>query len=52
MTKKPSPYVYGSSKNPASWHDVATILKDRKPKKKTSSGLMEKIDRLLKERKG
>lgn len=47
------PWVYGKSKNPASWHDTATILTKQKPKKKKkSSGFLEKIDQLLKERKG
>ena len=52
MAKKTSSYTYGKSPAPASWHETATILKDRKPKKKKSSGLMDKIDQLLKQRKG
>jgi hypothetical protein len=52
MPKKATAYIYGASKNPASWQETAAILKNLKPKKHTSSGLMEKIDQLLKERKG
>lgn len=52
MAKKPIPYVYGQSAAPQSWHEIAVILKDRKPKKPKSSGLLAKIDKLLSERKG
>lgn len=52
MVKRPPVYVYGQSKAPASWHETATILKQQKPKKKKSSGLLDKLDQLLKERKG
>lgn len=51
MAKTP-PYVYGQSPAPKSWHETSVILKDRKPKKKKSSGFYEKIEKLLNERKG
>lgn len=52
MAKTPTPWVYGQSKSPESWHETATILKDRKPKKRKSSGFYEKIEALLKAQKG
>jgi hypothetical protein len=44
MPKQSTPFVYGQSPAPHSWHETATILKDINKPKKKPSGLLDKLD--------